>query len=216
VSLIEIIDPSFFKSKLDLIDVGLGTRLAEATFTGRWDAGIFGFDGTTARKLKTDAAGELQIDVLTLPITKGDWLSVIPNPSNLDVLLSTRLAEATFTGRVPTLATLTKDIGGADRSALIAIASLCHDITRMPYLIDDISVTTTEASTSIAAPGGKVVKVTNKGDTDALIGVNAAVPATNPFKVRARTAKVFLFGGATSIYYKTAASSTTISIEYFN
>jgi hypothetical protein len=115
------------------LDVALSTRLADSTFTGRWDAGIYGWDGSTARKIKTDASGELQVDiltmpsisiaekgfsdsadtptralvdgdrhvqtdVLTLPVTKGDWLSVIPNPSNLDVALSTRASESTLSG----------------------------------------------------------------------------------------------------------------------
>jgi hypothetical protein len=230
------------------LDVALSTRLAESTFTGRWDAGIYGWDGTTARKIKTDTNGELQVDiltmpsisiaergfsnasdtptralvdvdrhvqtdVLTLPVTKGDWLSVIPNPSNLDVALSTRLADS----KIPNaLAQISRDIAGSTVYGLAVIASLAHDITRMPYMVDDISVSTTEASTSITAPGAKVVKVTNKGDTDCLIGVNASVPTSNPLKVRARTAKVFLFGGATAIYYKTASGSTTISIEWFN
>jgi len=203
----------------------LATRLSEATFTARWDGGIYGFDGITARKIKTDTDGELQIDVLTLPVTPGAWLTSIPNPPNLDVALSTRaseatlaarLSEATFTARVPTLAALTKDVSGGNRSALVVLASLAHDYTRMPYMVDDISVTTTESSTSIAAPGAKVVKITNKGDVDVLIGVNGSVPTTNPLKVRARTAKIFLFGGATSISYKTATGSSTISIEWFN
>jgi len=76
---------SAIKSKTDNIDVTLSSRLSESTFTSRWDGGIYGFDGTTARKIKTDSAGELQVDVLT-----------IPNPSNLDVALSTRASESTL------------------------------------------------------------------------------------------------------------------------
>jgi hypothetical protein len=152
-----------------------------------------------------------QLDVVLSTRASESTLSNIY--SRLDVALSTRLADS----KIPNaLAQISKDIAGSTVYGLAVIASLAHDITRMPYMVDDIDVTTTEASTSITAPGGKVVKVTNKGDTDALIGVNGSVPVTNPLKVRARTAKIFLFGGATSIYYKTSSGSTTISIEYFN
>ncbi|MEM0121260.1 MAG: hypothetical protein QW688_07485, partial [Thermoprotei archaeon] len=80
----------------------------------------------------------------------------------------------------------------------------------------NISVTTTESSTSIAAPGAKIIQITNKGDVDCLIGINNSVPTTNPMKVRARCSLIFVHKGATSIYYKTATGSTTISITYFN
>jgi hypothetical protein len=296
------------------LDVNLSTRLSESAFTSRWDAGIYGWDGTTARKIKTDANGELQVDILTMPsisiAEKGfsnssdtptralvdsdrhvqtDVLT-LPNPSNLDVALSTRASETTLSGiksqtdkltfdatnylqvnvkatvnpsnldialsalrdalrgtgnktltdldtdltniygrldvalstrladsKIPNaLAQISKDIAGSTVYGLAVIASLAHDITRMPYMVDDINVTTTESSTSISAPGAKVVKITNKGDVDCLVGINASVPANNPLKVKARTAKIFLFGGATAIYYKTASGTTTISIEYFN
>jgi hypothetical protein len=152
-----------------------------------------------------------QLDVVLSTRASESTLSNIY--SRLDVALSTRLADS----KIPNaLAQISKDIAGSTVYGLAVIASLAHDITRMPYMVDDIDVTTTEASTSIAAPGGKVVKITNKGDTDALIGVNGSVPVTNPLKVRARTAKVFLFGGATSISYKVSSGATTISIEYFN
>jgi len=80
------------------LDVALSTRLAEATFTGRWDGGIYGWDGAAAQKIKTDTAGELQIDVLSTA-----------NPPNLDVALSTRASETSlsgFSGKFPTAAAL--------------------------------------------------------------------------------------------------------------
>jgi hypothetical protein len=158
---------------------------------------LLGFDGTYWRRVRVDTSGRLAIQ----------------NEPNLDVALSTRLADS----KIPNaLAQISKDIAGSTVYGLAVIASLAHDYTRMPYLVDDISVSTTEASTSIAAPGAKIVKITNKGDTDCLIGINASVPTTNPMKVRARTVKIFLFSGATAIYYKTATGSTTISIEWQN
>ena len=292
------------------IDTALSTRLSDSTFTGRWDGGIYGFDGTTARKIKTDTSGKLQVDVLSTA-----------NPSNLDVALSTRLAESTFTGRFPaasalgdsmsnpttttigsallgfdgtnwervytdgsnrlkvtldsipnpsnldaalstratesTLSTLSgkfpsasalsdsmsnpttttigsallgfdgtnwrritalnKDISGSTRNAITTIPSGSPmDITRMPYEVDSINVTSTESSTSISAPGAKYLILVNKGDTDILFGINASVPGTNPMKLRARCMKILPFGGATSVYYKTASGTSTLSIGYMN
>ena len=43
------------------LDVALSTRLGETVFTGRWDGGIYGYDGAVARKILTDASGYLLI-----------------------------------------------------------------------------------------------------------------------------------------------------------
>jgi len=157
-----------------------------------------------------------RVIVVSLPVTKGDWLSTIPNPPNLDVALSTRLSEEAFTSRVPELSAWRRDVGGEERSALIAITCEAYSITRMPHLVDDVPVNTTEGSVSIPPPGAKVVRITNMGDYDCLIGINGPVPAENPLKVRARTYKEFTFGGATSIHFRTEAGSTRISIEYWS
>jgi len=187
---------STLSSILSKLDTNLSTRASETTLSGI---------KSQTDKLTFDAANRLKVQ-----------LDSIPNPSNLDVALSTRLSETTFTARVPTLSTQTLDIGGSSYAALNVVPSIGGDISRMPYTIDNINVTTTEASTSIAAPGAKVIKITNKGDVDCLIGVNGSVPTTNPLKVRARCSLVFVHKGVTSVYYKTASGSTTISITYFN
>jgi hypothetical protein len=83
-------------------------------------------------------------------------------------------------------------------------------------MVENISVSTTEASTAIAAPGAKIVKIVNKGDVDVLIGVNSSAPATNPLKIRPRTLKIFVFKSATAIYYKTATGTSTIDLEWWN
>jgi len=51
--------------------------------------------GTPQRAL-VDADQHVQADVLNYPLQKGDWLSALPNPPNLDVLLSTRASEDTL------------------------------------------------------------------------------------------------------------------------
>jgi hypothetical protein len=196
--------------------VALADNLSNPTTTIIGDA-LLGFDGTYWRRVRVDTSGRLAIqnepnlDVALSTRASETTLSNIYN--RLDVTLSTRLADS----KIPNaLAQISRDIAGSTVYGLAVIASLAHDITRMPYMVDDINVTTTESSTSISAPGAKVVKITNKGDVDCLVGINASVPTNNPLKVKARTAKIFLFGGATAIYYKTASGSTTISIEYFN
>ncbi|MEM4975713.1 MAG: hypothetical protein QXT64_00135 [Desulfurococcaceae archaeon] len=94
-----------------------------------------GFDGSLVRMLKTDSDGRLQVGVVSLPVTKGDWLSVIPNPPNLDVALSTRASEATLVAirdRLPAsltsagnfrVAVLEDGIGLAKDSTLSSILS---------------------------------------------------------------------------------------------
>jgi hypothetical protein len=52
----------------------------------------------TPTRALVDADRHVQTDVLSFPVTKGDWLSVLPNPSNLDVALSTRASESTLSG----------------------------------------------------------------------------------------------------------------------
>jgi hypothetical protein len=88
--------------------------------------------------------------------------------------------------------------------------------SRQPYTIQNISVSTTEGSTSITSPGAKILVIKNKGDTDVLIGINGSVPTTNPLVVRARTIKVIMHKGVTQVNYKVASGSTTIDIEYYN
>jgi len=255
---------STLSSILGKLDVNLSTRLAETTFTSRWDGGIYGFDGTTARKIKTDAAGELQVDVLTLPNpsnldvalstrasettlsaikTQTDKLTfdaanrltvnaaVVANPSNLDVALSTRASEATLSSilnkldvnlstrladtKIPNaLGQASLDVVGSTMYALGVVPSYLP--SRMPYCIANISVGTTEGSTAIAAPGGKMLILRNRGDVDILVGVNGSVPATNPLILRARTIRIFPFSGVTAVYYKTATGSSTLDIEYWS
>ena len=214
--------------------VALADNLGNPTTTIIGSA-LLGFDGTYFRRVAVDTSSRLRTvaesvaNPPNLDITLSALRDALRGTGNktltdldtdlsniygrLDVPLSTRLADS----KIPNaLAQISKDIAGSTVYGLAVIASLAHDITRMPYMVDGISVTTTESSTAIAAPGAKVIKITNQGDVDCLVGINASVPTTNPLKVKARTAKIFLFGGATAIYYKTALGSTTISIEYFN
>jgi len=53
-----------------------------------------------------------RVIVVSLPVTKGDWLSTIPNPPNLDVELSTRASEVTLADVKSQLAKLSFDEAG--------------------------------------------------------------------------------------------------------
>ncbi|MEM3484793.1 MAG: hypothetical protein QXI12_04155 [Candidatus Methanomethyliaceae archaeon] len=221
------------------LDTTLSSRLAESTFTGRWDGGIYGFDGTTARKIKTDSSGKLQIDVLTTANppnfdvalstrasettlsgikTQTDKLTfdgsnrlAIQNPPNLDTTLSSRLADS----KIPNaLGQASLDVVGSTMYALAMVPNF--QPSRMPYCITGISVSTTESNSSIASPGGKLLILRNRGDQDIQIGLNASVPTTNPVILRARTVRVFMHKSVTSVYYKTSSGTSTLDIEYWN
>lgn len=110
-------------------------------------------------------------------------------------------------------------VGNLDAVGTTASALAVVDVTtpsRPAYTIQNISVSTTEGSTSIAAPGAKALILKNKGDADILIGINGVVPATNPLVLRARTVKVIVHRGVTQVNYKTASGTTTLEIEYIS
>jgi len=195
------------------LDVALSTRASESTlsaFSGKFPsaaaladnlsnpsttiigAALLGFDGTYWRRLAADSSSRLKIaiDADNIGLLKD---TKIPNP--LGVL----------TGL---------DVIGSSANALAVVNMLTP--ARQPYTITGIAVSTTEGSTSIAAPGAKVLVIKNRGDVDVQIGINGTVPTTNPLLVRARTVKVIPHKGVTQVNYKVASGSTTIDIEYYN
>jgi len=205
--------------------VALADNLANPTTTLVGSA-LLGFDGTYWRRVAVDTSSRLRVNV-----------EVSANPPNLDVPLSSvrdRLPASLTAGgnfriavledgvgllkdtKIPSplgvLANL--DVAGSTTNALAVVDQNLP--ARNPYTIANITVGTTEGSTSIAAPGAKILIIKNKGDTDALIGLNGAVPTTNPLIVRARTVKVIPHKGVTQVNYKTATGSTTIDLEYYN
>jgi len=189
-------------------------------------AANLGWDGTYWRRLAADSSSRLKVNA-----------EVVANPPNLDVALSVirdRLPSSlTSAGnfkialledgvgllkdtKIPNpLGVLTNlDVIGSTVNALAVVNMLTP--SRQPYTIPDVAVSTTEGSTSIAAPGAKILVIKNKGDVDVLIGINGAVPTTNPLRVRARTTKVIPHRGVTQVNYKVASGSSTIDIEYYN
>lgn len=214
--------------------VALADNLSNPTTTIIGAANL-GFDGTNWRRVATDTSGRLKISA-----------DVVANPPNLDVALSTRASESTLTAikdRLPTslttggnfkiailedtvgilkdtkipnpLGILTNlDVGGSTVNTLATIPQWLP--SRQPYTIPNISVSATEASTSIAAPGAKLLVIKNLGDVDVQIGINGSVPTTNPLLVKAKCVRVIPHRGVTQVNYKVASGTSTIEITYFN
>jgi hypothetical protein len=228
------------------LDVALSTRASESTLSalsGKFPSAAalsdtlgnptttiigvanLGWDGSYWRRLAADTSSRLKVNA-----------EVVANPSNLDAPVSSirdRLPSSLTTAgnlkialledtvgllrdsKIPNaLGQVSTDVVGSTMYALAVLDKTTP--SRMPYMVDNISVGTTSSSTSIAAPGGKILKITNKGDVDVMIGINADVPTTNPLIIRARTYRIFIHNSVTSIYYKVASGSSTISIEWWN
>jgi hypothetical protein len=187
---------------------------------------LLGWDGTYWRRIVVDSSSRLRVVAES-----------IANPPNLDVSLSSIRAllpsSLTSSGnfrvalqednvgllkdsKIPSpLGVLTSlDVIGSTTNALAVVNMLTP--SRQPYTIQNISVSTTEGSTSITSPGAKILVIKNKGDVDVLIGINGSVPTTNPLVVRARTIKVIMHKGVTQVNYKVSSGTSTIDIEYYN
>lgn len=186
--LMEIIDPAYLKAQLARLDTDLSTRASETTLSGI---------KTQTDKLTFDTSNYLYVNS-----------AVVANPPNLDVALSTRLADS----KIPSpLAQLSKDISGSTVDALAVVGSGSPmDITRQPTY-DELSVTTTESSISYTAPGLKLAILVNRGDDDILIRINDS--AGTQIKIPARCGKIIGFGGITAIYYVATTSSSTLIIN---
>ena len=200
-------------AKLQNIDVLLSTRASEATLSGI-KTGTDYLDDIYAR---LDVALSTRASESTLSGFSGKFPSAtalgdaLGNPTTTLVGSALLGFDGASWGRVAVRAV---DVVGSTGRAVAVVDALTP--SRMPYTIENISVTTTESSTAIASPGAKFVKINNHGDVDVLIGINGSVPTTNPYKIRAKTYQIFIFNGVTSIYYKTATGSSTITISWWN
>ena len=215
--------------------VALADNLSNPTTTIVGAANL-GFDGTNWRRLASDASGRLRVsaDVVANPPNLDVALSSRASESTLSA----------FSGKFPSAVAM-GDALGNPTTTIVGVANLGFDgsnwrrmhvravdvlgasggalavvnfltPSRQPVLIEGISVGTTEGSTSIASPGAKWLKLKNRGDVDILIGINGAVPTTNPLRVKPRTILVIPFAGATQVNYRTASGSSVLDIEYYN
>jgi len=150
------------------LDVALSTRASESTlssFVGTPDSSpppkgvmLLGYDGTYARRIKTDGAGELQVDVLT-----------VPNPPNLDVSLSSRLSEDTFKER-------TLGVFGQDRFRY-------YPVHRVASSLPD-AVSVTETSWTSKGTVGWAMRFHHIDVTWNFVVINAWVAAGSTMHVR--------------------------------
>jgi len=137
--------------------------------------------------------------------------------SSVDSIAS-KLAYANWIGKVgigdgTNVATLVAGTLAGSSAYLLGVAP---DMTKMysggsNYEESTVSVSTTEDSSTFS-PALKFVKITNEGDTDAIIRLNDA--AAPEITVPAHTGKWVLFP-VSAVYYKTASGTTTLRIEGF-
>jgi len=204
------------------LDVALSTRASESTLAGiKSQTDKLSFDANNRLAIQNppnlDTALSTRASESTLSSFSGKFPSAsalgdaLGNPTTTVIGSALLGFDGTSWGRVAVRAL---DVVGSTGRALATVNFLTP--SRMPYMVENINVGTTESSTSIAAPGAKILVLRNKGDVDILIGINASVPATNPMKVKARTIKVIPFSGVTAVYYKTATGSSTLDIEWYN
>jgi len=192
----ELLDPQYVRSKLDLIDISL-TNLRDAIRGpgARTLTDIYDVTNSFSAKFPSAVALDDAMGNPTTTIVGGALLGF----------------DGSYWRRVHVRAV---DVLGSTGGALSVVNFLTP--SRQPVLIEGIIVGTTEGSTSIAAPGAKILKLKNRGDVDILIGINGPVPATNPLKVKPRTILVIPFAGVTQVNYKTATGSSILDIEYYN
>ncbi|MEM0261737.1 MAG: hypothetical protein QXN17_03685 [Nitrososphaerota archaeon] len=184
---------------------------------------MLGFDGSLTRMLRTDSDGRLQVGVASLPVTKGDWLSAIPNPPNLDVALSTRASEATLVAvrdRLPIslttlgnfkVAILEDGVGLAKSSDLANLSSLDISLTALsrfmrwgrdvsPFWVHGTEVTAPAANTNL------VSRTVSSGKQGYIYGFFISAGEANDFRINwtsggtARSIRI-VFGGNGSVHY---------------
>lgn len=243
--IVEVLDPTYLKSKVDNIDIPLSTHRDAITnainthgnkipsaislsdnisnpTTTLIGSAILGFDGTVWRRVRVDNNGYLLTSMALdkIKIWDGtDYLEITSDGKisvqNIDVALSTRLSESTFTNTIQhPIGQVQTDVVGSSIFASAVIDSQLP--SRMPYCIANINVSTTESSTSIAPPGAKILVLKNLGDNNILVGLNSSVPSNNPLIIKGRTIKIITHVSVTSIYYKTQTGTSILDIEYYN
>jgi len=162
----------------------ISVTLAEKGFSNASD---------TPTRALVDADRHVQTDVLSFPVTKGDWLSVLPNPSNLDVALSTRASEATLSALKNALASV-----GTDKVRVSLIDALpagtntigtVNAVKSGTWNIDNLLNPPTAAggTTIISAVSGKVIRVYdfylwNSGTADVGVRLYFGTSGKNLFK----------------------------------
>jgi hypothetical protein len=127
------------------------------------------------------------VDVATIPVTKGDWLSTIPNPSNLDVALSTRASESTLSGlsgKFPTSVALADNLANPT-TTIIGAANLGFDGTYWRRIATDTSGRMKVALDSIPNPSNLDVALSTRASEATLSAIKNALASVGTDKIRA-------------------------------
>lgn len=105
---------------------------------------IYGFDGTTNRKIKTDAAGELQVDILTMPATFAEDTAHVSGNTGAFVLgvrndLNTVMTNAD--GDYSPIAVNDKGaVAVQDGGGSLTVDALNLDIRNLSHLVDTVKI----------------------------------------------------------------------------
>jgi hypothetical protein len=148
--------------------VALTVELSEANDS----VAVFGNDGTTNRALKTDANGELQIDVLSSALPTGAATSALQTTGNaslssIDGKLTTSVNGLLVDGSAVTqpvsASSLPLPLGAATETTLLALntkvpANLTVSSTRL--LVDNSGVTQPVSASSLPLPTGAATELT--------------------------------------------------------
>lgn len=104
------------KTSVQLIDDAIATTGSAVPTKANFIAGT---DGTNARALKTDASGELQIDVLSSALPSGAATSALQ--STIDTSINTLLKPASTLSAVTTVGTITNVVHVDDNASTLSI-----------------------------------------------------------------------------------------------
>jgi hypothetical protein len=216
--------------QVDIVSGAGGTEYTDGDVDATPSGGvIMGFDGTNVRAATVDAAGDLQIDVLSSALPSGaataaNQTTIIGHVDGIEALLGTAATSAkqdTIIGHVDGVETLLGTIDG-DTSVLAATVTsnkVQVDVITMPTINTEsdgtalsnnqVAVDTTAGGTTIlaASVGRQGVIITNQGSVNCYIGTGSVT-----------TSNGFLLGPGESIGIPTdsdvkgitASSSTTI------
>jgi hypothetical protein len=124
------------------------------------------------------------VDVATIPVTKGDWLSTIPNPSNLDVALSTRASESTLSGlsgKFPSAVALSDSLSNPT-TTIIGVANLGWDGTYWRRLVTDTSSRLRTVVESVANPSNLDVALSTRASESTLSSFVGTPDSSPPSK----------------------------------
>jgi hypothetical protein len=154
------------------VNVKSGVALSVELSQSNDSVAVFGNDGTTNRALKTDANGELQVDVLSSALPSGASTSALQTTGNsslssIDTKLTTSVNGLVVDGSAVTqpisVSSLPLPTGAATETTLLALntkvpANLTVAATRL--LVDNSGVTQPVSASALPLPTGAATETT--------------------------------------------------------